>query len=343
MPTPQPIPVETAGGIYLPGADLWLDPHRKQDFAFVSHAHADHFARHATILCSPNTAALIRARYGGAREYIELDFGEGLEREGHRIELVPAGHTLGSAMIHITRQTDGASLLYTGDFKTRPGLSAEPPGLKGADTLIMETTFGLPKYIFPPAEEVRAATLRFCREALAAGAVPVLLGYSFGKAQEIMAMLAGGGLEVSVHDKVAELLPVYRAAGVEFPEHRPIDPASIAGKVLVMPPGARRPPAPEGSAGFRVAMFSGWGIDPSARYRYRCDEVFPLSDHADYRDSLRFVDDVSPRRVLTTHGYAAEFAADLRHRGYEAWSLRGDDQLEFGGDGFGRGGVEIEP
>ncbi len=75
---------------------------------------------------------------------------------------------------------------------------------------------------------------------------------------------------------------------------------------------------------------SGWGIDPSAKYRYRVDEVFPLSDHAGYTDSIEFVRAVNPKRVLTTHGYVAEFARDLRRLGFDAWSLKGKDQLELG-------------
>ena len=72
-------------------------------------------------------------------------------------------------------------------------------------------------------------------------------------------------------------------------------------------------------------MLSGWGIDPSAKYRYRVDEVFPMSDHADYPDLLDFVSKVSPSRVLTVHGYTAEFARDLRRTGIEAWSLERED------------------
>jgi hypothetical protein len=44
---------------------------------------------------------------------------------------------------------------------------------------------------------------------------------------------------------------------------------------------------------------------------------------------LKFVELVSPKRVLTLHGYAAEFARDLRARGLEAWSLTGPDQLDL--------------
>ena len=67
----------------------------------------------------------------------------------------------------------------------------------------------------------------------------------------------------------------------------------------------------------------------SAKYRSRCEEAFPLSDHADYDELLRYVELVQPKRVLTVHGFAAEFAADLRRRGIEAWALAQENQLEL--------------
>lgn len=76
-------------------------------------------------------------------------------------------------------------------------------------------------------------------------------------------------------------------------------------------------------------MISGWGIDPAARFRYGVDAVLPLSDHADYHELLDFVAQVAPRKVYTTHGYDQAFAAELRRRNYDAWSLSGRDQLEF--------------
>src|SRR5438105_7235272 len=79
----------------------------------------------------------------------------------------------------------------------------------------------------------------------------------------------------------------------------------------------------------RVAMISGWGVDPNAIYRYQVDAVFPLSDHADYNDLLRYVDLVKPKRVFTLHGFAAEFARDLRERGIEAWALSEENQMEL--------------
>ena len=48
-----------------------------------------------------------------------------LVRDGFRFRLLPAGHITGSAMLHVTRLKDNATLLYTGDFKTRRGRTAE--------------------------------------------------------------------------------------------------------------------------------------------------------------------------------------------------------------------------
>jgi hypothetical protein len=53
----------------------------------------------------------------------------------------------------------------------------------------METTFGLPRYRFPPTAEVISHVLAFCHEALEQKAVPILLSYSLGKSKEIVCAL----------------------------------------------------------------------------------------------------------------------------------------------------------
>ena len=82
--------------------------------------------------------------------------------------LLPAGHIFGSAQCFLFAGNE--TLLYTGDFKLRPGKSAEPAQWRKADTLIMETTFGLPRYRFPPTEQVIEQIVAFCRETIEDGA-----------------------------------------------------------------------------------------------------------------------------------------------------------------------------
>lgn len=323
------------GGVWLPELDLWLDPHRARkgpERVFVSHAHSDHTAAHREVILSEPTSRLMQARLGGRRQEHVLAFGERREFAGnrgdYRITLLPAGHILGSAMALIEFQ--GERLLYTGDFKTRPNLCAEPcdPGLAtGCESLIMETTFGRPRYQFPPGGEVMDQIVRFCRETMAGGATPVLLAYSLGKSQELLCGLADSGLSIMVHASTWKMTRVYTDCRRVIPPHELLDVERTAGKVLICPPQAGRAIWLQQAGAVRTAVVSGWAVESGCRFRYGADAAFPLSDHADFSELVGFVKRVAPGKVFTLHGFAADFARSLRELGVAAQALSEDEQL----------------
>lgn len=326
------------GGLHLPALRLRLDPHERsgpEDLAFVSHAHADHTGRHARVAFTAPTQRLMRARVGGIRTEHVLAYGErrpladlgGPPEPGAHLTLLPAGHVLGSAMSLL--ECGGESLLYTGDFKLQPGLSAERCRPVHADTLIMETTFGRPQYVLPTRESVLAGLVDFCRRTLAEKAVPVLLGYSLGKAQELLAGLGGSGLPVMLAEPAAKLARIYADFGVTFPTWRPLKVSAAEGHVVIAPPGPATARLREQLPGCRFAVATGWALDASCRYRYRADAAFALSDHADFPELVDFVRQVAPRRVFTLHGFAADFATHLRGLGFDAQPLVEAPQLEL--------------
>src|SRR5690606_8934526 len=85
-------------GLLLPRAGLWLDVRRRQARSFVSHAHADHMARHELALCTPETGRLYQTRMG-RRQVREMRLGEAIEFGPLRLTALGAGHCLGSAML----------------------------------------------------------------------------------------------------------------------------------------------------------------------------------------------------------------------------------------------------
>ncbi len=291
------IEVRYERGVYLPQQNLWLDPWDAKPFAFISHAHNDHIAPHEEIIVSQRTARLLKSRLPGRRIEHILPFGEKRRVHGLDLMLLPAGHIFGSAQCFLFLGNE--TLLYTGDFKLRPGKSAEQVQWREAG------------------------------ETIEAGEVPVLLGYSLGKAQEILCSLDGVGLTPMLHGSVYEMTRIYEQFGQSFCKYVRYRANDVAGKVLICPPSANRSHMLERIPRKRVAMISGWAVDPNAVYRYQVDAAFPLSDHADYDDLIRYVDFVRPRRVFTLHGFAAAFARDLRARGVEAWALTEQNQMEL--------------
>jgi DNA ligase-1 len=321
------------GGIYFPHLRLWLDPHwPREELVFVSHAHSDHTADHREVILSEPTARLMSARMGGKRIEHALKFNEPqtFQRGGNefRITLVPAGHIFGSAMSLI--ECEGESLLFTGDFKLRRGLSAEACQPVHADALIMETTYGRPQYHFPPTEDVMRGVVRFCKEALDNDETAVLYGYSLGKSQEILCALADAGLPIVLHGTVFNMTKVYEQFGHCFPPYEKYEAGHAKGKVVLCPPSVSGSAMLRSLGKTRGAVLTGWAVDPGCKYQYRCDAAFPLSDHADFPDLIEFVKQVQPKRVHTLHGFAGDFAATLRGMGFEASALSEDEQMEFG-------------
>ena len=305
-------------GLFLTHAQLAIDVRRRQPRCFVSHAHADHIARHELALATPATAALYQHRLGNRHRILEMKYREPVDFGGLRLTAYPAGHCLGSAML---LADDGSqSLLYTGDFKLGESLTAEPADLPHADILVMESTFGRPRYRMPPREAVVAQLLQIVLTALAEGATPVIHAYALGKSQEVTRLLTSHGVPVMQHATIYETSQIYARCGVDLGDVRLYDSSAVSGHAVVT--------LPRGMPAFRLAGLkktvsitaTGWAIDPSTRFRWGVDHALPLSDHADFDQLIEAVRRVSPREIYCTHG-PHEFVDHLRDLGFNAFPL----------------------
>ncbi len=329
MPRP---PIELhQGELRVTGSALHLDARRRVECAFVSHAHGDHIGRHDRTIATTATLALMRHRLGEPKrrktEHLPASYRAPFGLGELTLELFPAGHVLGSAQLRVER--NGAAVGYTGDLCTEPTHAAESAEVMGCDVLVIESTFGHPRYVFPPKAETLAAVRRFVDDALADGVTPVLLGYAVGKAQEILAFLSGAGYRCRAHPVVHAVNRVYEAHGVAFPGVRPLGPEGPErDEVVVAPPNLAGSPAMRGVRRRRTAFLSGWAVD-GARFFRNVDAAFPLSDHADFPSLVRYAKATGAHRVFTVHGHAEDLARALRRDGIRAEPLAETRQLEL--------------
>jgi len=318
--------VEKKNGIFLPEINWHLDARKPASNVFISHAHFDHFGNHPSVLCSEGTARLLKARMPGERKWKTYGFQESFEISPNvKGMLYPAGHIPGSSMLLLEKE--GETLLYTGDFKLGLNLSAEACIVPKADTLIIETTYGVPKYAFPPISEVKKEILQFCHETIDDRHLPVLFGYSLGKAQEALKCLEGSGLKILLHPQVLKMTQACEDIGFSFPSYSEFRYEEAKECVVIAPPLPEDSKWLTGIPNHRTAMLSGWALDSYSYHSKGSDRAFPLSDHADFLDLLEFVAQVNPKIVYTTHGFAQEFAQTLRDRGINAFELGAQNQL----------------
>jgi len=298
-----------------------LDPKGpvKSDYTFVSHAHMDHVEKphpKSKVLASSETVVLARAR--------GVEIGPNRRDPPEGVSLLDSGHILGARALYIEDE-----LLYTGDAAGRERAFMSRCKTKKAKVLITETTFGDPRYVFPPVDQTVRLVNEMIGRAFDRGRPVVLMGYPLGKSQ-ILSYLFASWTPFFVHEAVGQMNEIYREAEV------PLKEAETVSRTLEgLPPGPWVMVSPMMSSrnklavrlkkeyGAVLAAFSGWAVDRGYSNYLGADYSFPLSDHCDYHELLRLVKEVSPEMVYTTHGFTNEFARTLRSAGFDAKPLDG--------------------
>jgi len=326
--------VQRPEGLYCPPGDFYIDPWRPVDRAVLTHAHADHARRgHANYLAAAPAEGVLRARLGEITLQ-PSEYGEVIEQRGVRISLHPAGHVLGSAQVRIEHR--GQVWVASGDYFVSgagdDNSTCAPFEPVRCDCFITESTFGLPIYRWRPQREVFAEIDTWWRANAAAGRASLLFGYSFGKAQRLLAGVDASIGPILVHGAVETLNEAYRAAGVPLPATRLA--TEIEDKTLLQRALIVAPPSVQGSAWLKRfgdygdAFASGWMQLRGARRRQGVDRGFVLSDHADWPGLQRAIAATGAQRVTVTHGYEAVMVRWLTDQGLQAGAF----STEYGAD-----------
>jgi putative mRNA 3-end processing factor len=325
-------------GLYCPPGGFYIDPWRPVERAVITHAHADHARRgHAAYLATAVSEGVLRARLGSITLQ-GLAYGETVVIDGVRLSLHPAGHVLGSAQVRLEHR--GRVWVASGDYyysghEADANPTCTPFEPVRCDCFITESTFGLPIYRWRAPREVFGEIDRWWAGNAATGRASLLLAYSFGKAQRLLAGVDPSIGPIVVHGAVDTVNQAYRAGGVALPPTLRLE--EVRERALLQRALVIAPPAVQGSAWARKlgecsdAFASGWMQLRGARRRQGLDRGFVLSDHADWPGLQRAIAATGASRVIVTHGYEAVMVRWLQQQGLQAGSFRtqyGDETAE---------------
>ena len=316
-------------GIMLQHADtaIALDPSQSIDchFTFVSHAHIDHLHKPGLgkkkksknnkmrVLASKETALIAQARGYNIAEPAEQYDG---------FQLVDAGHILGSRGLLVGEDI----YYYTGDMSIRERAFMKPAKIPHAKTLIIESTFGRPEYVFPPIPEILHKTNKVISQMYNLGVPVILMGYTLGKAQLLTKLFEHW--DPIIYDSVAKINAIYSELGIELESPMTYSQAHRRAILEKSKPWVMVAPMMSSRCAFVKEMkdrygavtigFTGWAINNRYKYMMGLDYVMPLSDHCDYKELVAAVKQCNPEKVYTFHGFSQEFADSLLEMGFES-------------------------
>jgi putative mRNA 3-end processing factor len=324
----------TPQGLYCPPGDFHVDPLRPAARALITHGHSDHArSGHGAVLATDETLGIMEVRYGedfaGTAQAAPL--GEPIRVGEAAVRFVPAGHVLGSAQIVIEHR--GLRAVISGDYKRARDPTCRPFELVPCDVFVTEATFGLPVFRHPDAAEEIATLLQSV--ALFPERAHLVGAYALGKAQRVMALLREAGFEgpIHLHGALERLTAFYKERGVplgETPKVVAAERGKLAGAIVLCPPSAmqdlwsRRFPDPV------TAFASGW-MRVRARARQKGVELpLVISDHVDWTDLCRTVQETGAAEVWVTHGQEDALVHWCRTKGIDARPLH---LLGYGDEG----------
>jgi putative mRNA 3-end processing factor len=315
----------TDAGLYCPAGDFHVDPSAPVDRAVVTHAHGDHATRGCgRYLTSEEGEAVLRYRMDDDATIETVPYGTTRRIGTVDVSLHPAGHVRGSAQVRL--EHDGEVWVVTGDYKTTPDPTCTPFELVECDVLVTECTFGLPLYRWPDPDGVFEAINRWWAENRREGRASVLLGYSLGKAQRLLAGIDASIGPIYTHGAIENMTDVYRRDGVDLPETTYAlgddAPDDWVGALVLSPSSANGTKWMRRFEPFESGFASGWMTIRGNRRRRSLDRGFVLSDHVDWEALNRVVEACGAETVYPTHGYNEIVARWLREdKGLEAEPL----------------------
>jgi len=329
MIRPEQLLRETERGLWCEPGGFFIDPMRPAERALVTHGHADHArAGHDCVMATPETLAIMAARYGEAftPDPVPVAYGERLKIGEVDVSFHPAGHVLGSAQIRL--EWKGLVIGVSGDYKRRRDPTCAPFEVFPAHVYVTEATFALPVFRHPDDGEEIAKLLTSLQQN--PDRTHLVGAYALGKAQRLICLLREGGYDapIHIHGAMEQLCALYEDHGVDL---GPLAKATLkdgegtkqdfAGKIVIGPPSSFQTAWARRFSDPVISFASGW-MQVRARARQRGVELpLILSDHADWDELTQTIRDIDPEEVWITHGRDDALARWAELEGYKARPL----------------------
>ncbi len=321
---------------------VYLDPKNRdhKGINFISHAHMDHLPSKKGLnknklpnkdqqhVCSDHSPSKNDGVILLSHETNKIANLRGFEIEKYKksldgFSLIDSGHILGAKGLLFD------DIFYTGDICTRKRGFLQGAKIPKCKTLITESTFGLPEFVFPTISKIQKEVNELISEFYGRGVPVILMGYELGKAQTITQLFSHWE-PLYFHDSVKEMNLLHQKLGVPLKDgigHSKAEKNGLLEKkpwVMVAPLMTSKNKFIQhmkSRYGVVTIGFTGWVQSSRFPFGRQGDYSIPMSDHCDFNELVDMVIQSGAEQVYTTHGFANQFAEHLKKIGIDAESL----------------------
>jgi putative mRNA 3-end processing factor len=286
------------------------------DINFISHAHTDHISAlnsSKEILASIETIELLNAIKNKNIYQLNLP---------NWVELLDAGHILGSKQLYMVDNETGERIIYTGDYNLQKSNVCKPIQIKKAEKLIIDSTYYDPKMKFLDKEIIIDSIKKWIEKNIDNNII-IFGVYALGKAQELINIFNEIGIVPIVSKKISIISDIYNKFGYKLNylssydnnfdekelEHNfvgIINTQSLTKLKFSL------------SNFYNKKIMTAVATGFAKTYNFNVDKQFPLSNHADFHQAIEYINAVDADNIFTFGHNAKIFANYLNNEGYQA-------------------------
>ena len=316
--------IKKKSGLFCKPGNFYIDPMLPVEKALITHAHTDHARpNNKKILATKETIDIMRIRYqeNYCKTKQNISYGESINISGVKVKFIPAGHIIGSAQILLEYM--GERVVVSGDYKRKKDKTCIPFEVNNCHTFITEATFALPVFMHPD-DKIEAKKII---DSLKKNSSQThLIGvYALGKCQRLICLLRDLGFNKTIylHGALIKISEYYISKDINLGIIKSASELKDfkGGELILCPPSALHD---RWSQKFKDAIkgfVSGW---MNIRQRIKQKNInlpIVISDHSDWKELIDTIIEVSPDKVLVTHGREEALLSFLNKKGLKCGSL----------------------
>ncbi len=185
--------------------------------------------------------------------------------------------------------------MYTGDFNPQRRLILKPARQLRADILVIEATYGHPRYIFPDRPVIYTRILHSVRSAIEEGKNLVLSARRIGVAQELTSIISFLAKDTPlVYRSIAEVNSIYEEFGENLGNYVILENEVDLARPFIYPLSKK--------VRKKRIICTGWAVDYGG---------LPLSSHADFKDLIKYVKESRAEEIYTVYGFSKSLAEQV--------------------------------
>jgi putative mRNA 3-end processing factor len=275
----------------------------------VTHAHLDHIKVSKStadnlFLGTKPTIEVMQELFDHEFNFDYINYNKKLKYGDMEINFRDSGHVLGSASIDFL--VDGNKVSITSDLNIDEDLITMPAIPEETDHLIIESTYGTKETNFPDRDEELKKLVGWLHSNIINNKKPILLAYSFGKAQELIKLINNEtDFYIGVNERTNNIADIYNKNGIELKNYFKLNGNLNECDILILPPNLVY------NRNFMLALEYN-KVKPSfasiTGQSFRSGTNFKISNHSDISKLLGYIQDCNPKKVYTYHGDAEGFA-----------------------------------